>query len=469
MRIIAAFGAWLLAVFPAFAVEYRVSVDWPAGSLQIDVCAERAIDSLRLFAQPHAHRYLRDYWRDDRQPIRLRGEELWTGPLAADTCLHYRVDAAKASAERGSRFTRAHNPRVWLLSPGLWLWRSEEASIVQLDLPPGMQASVPWIPIDGQVRRYRLAAGGGDWPAWSAFGAIDERQVRAADGSSLRIALVDPESPQRAELLHHWLREVAVSATTAFGRFPIPDAQILVLSIDAVSDSPVPWGQTTRGGAPAVQLFVRKDATFAELRADWTAIHEFSHLFHPYLGERGRWLAEGLASYYQNILRARAGLISETDAWQRLDAGFARGRASHSGQSLAALSDAGRYAGIMRIYWGGAAFWLQADLALHAARGFGIDTVLDRYALCCPARDGSIEPMDFLSKLDALAGIDVLVPLAQSYLAMPNFPDLQDTYRTLGLQVTAAGATLASDPSTTRLRRAIMGPRGAPLTTAGDD
>lgn len=462
-------GASLLAAVPAAAVDYKVSLDWPAGMLQIDACVDHATDSLRLFAQPQASRYLRRFWRDDQQRIRQHGDSLWTGPLAAGACLHYRVDAAQASAERSARFARGVGPRVWLLSPGHWLWRSDAAGTLRLDLPPGMQASLPWIPPAGAAHRYRLDAGGGDWPAWSAFGAVDERRVRAADGSGLRIALIDPRSPQRAELLHRWLREVAAAATTAFGRFPVPDAQILVLSIDAGGDSPVPWGQTTRGAAPAVQLFVRKDASLAELRADWTAIHEFSHLFHPYLGERGRWLAEGLASYYQNVLRARSGLLSEADAWQRLDAGFARGRGALPGQSLAELAAAGRRAGTMRIYWGGAAFWLQADLALREARGFGLDTVLGRYARCCLPADDTVEPRAFLGKLDALAGTDLLLPLADRILAMPDFPDLRATYDALGMHVTDGGATLAADPAASRLRQAIMGTREVHMAAAGDD
>jgi hypothetical protein len=72
-----------------------------------------------------------------------------------------------------------------------------------------------------------------------------------------------------------------------------------------------------RRNSVAVLLYVRKGASLEELRADWTAAHELSHLFHPYLGDDGRWLAEGLASYYQNVLRARSGLLEEADAWRR--------------------------------------------------------------------------------------------------------------------------------------------------------
>ena len=62
------------------------------------------------------------------------------------------------------------------------------------------------------------------------------------------------------------------------------------------------------------------DRPLDDLRTDWTATHEFSHLLLPYVSRRDRWLSEGLASYYQNVLRARDGRLSETDAWRKLDA-----------------------------------------------------------------------------------------------------------------------------------------------------
>ena len=57
----------------------------------------------------------------------------------------------------------------------------------------------------------------------------------------------------------------------------------------------------------------------------WTASHELSHLLLPYISRREAWLGEGFASYYQNVLRARAGMLSQREAWQKLHAGFERG------------------------------------------------------------------------------------------------------------------------------------------------
>jgi predicted metalloprotease with PDZ domain len=191
----------------------------------------------------------------------------------------------------------------------------------------------------------------------------------------------------------------------------------------------------------------------AELRADWTAVHELSHLFHPYLGSEGRWLAEGLASYYQNVLRARAGLLAPDDAWRRLEAGFGRGRREASGAPLRELSREHR--GTMRVYWAGAAFWLEADLALRARRT-SLDEVLSQYARCCLRGAGEVAPEAFLADLDRIAGDDTFASLHARYADATTFPPLEDAYAALGLEPRADGLDLSADPRAVALREAIM-------------
>jgi len=193
------------------------------------------------------------------------------------------------------------------------------------------------------------------------------------------------------------------------------------------------------------------------LRADWTAVHELSHLFHPYLGDDGRWLAEGLASYYQNVLRARGGLLEEAEAWRRLDGGFNRGRHEQSGLRLDELSRSHR--GRMRVYWAGAAYWLEMDLALRRA-GSSLDAVLARYSDCCLQGGREVAPEDFVVQLDRIAGGDRFAALYRRYVAARSFPTLDSTYAALGLSEAEAGTLrFSGDADAARLRRAVMGRR----------
>ncbi|GAB3102049.1 M61 family metallopeptidase [Lysobacter terrae] len=284
---------------------------------------------------------------------------------------------------------------------------------------------------------------------------IDQDELRSGD-HVLHLQIAPDIDPDRARMLRAWLAETAQATLAAYGRFPLPDATIRVSEVDGRSSSPVPWGQTSRRGSVAVLLFVRKDASLGELRADWTAVHELSHLFHPYLGDDGRWLAEGLASYYQNVLRARSGLLDEAEAWRRLDAGFGRGRREDSGMRLDELS--GTRHGTMRVYWAGAAYWLETDLALRE-RGGSLDAVLSRYADCCLSGSGEVAPAEFIAQLDQIAGGDAFTRTFQRYSASREFPSLDAAYAKLGLTATTGGLRFSDRAQARRLREAVMGRR----------
>ncbi|RDZ26362.1 hypothetical protein [Lysobacter silvisoli] len=279
-------------------------------------------------------------------------------------------------------------------------------------------------------------------------------------GNVLQVSVEGVSDPERVTLLQRWLAECADASLTAFGRYPLRTARVRIREIDSRDPSPVPWGQTRRGDGVAVLLYVRRGASLEQLRADWTAVHELSHLFHPYLGREGRWMAEGLASYYQNVLRARAGLLTPEQAWRQLDAGFGRGRRVGAG---APLDELGR-GGTMRVYWAGAAYWLEADLALRA-RGLDLDTLLSRYAACC--LDATADDMDamtpqrFAAELDRLGGDGVFVRLYRRYASAREFPDLSAAYAALGLDTDAGGLRYSPEADAVRLRTAIMGPRAS--------
>ena len=289
--------------------------------------------------------------------------------------------------------------------------------------------------------------------------AQDERVLRAGD-SELRVEVVEVPDRERAAMLQHWVAETAAAPLTVFGRFPLRSAEVRVKQVPSDDDSPVPWGQTLRSDGVSVLLFVRENATQEELRADWTAVHELSHLFHPYLGPSGRWMAEGLASYYQNVLRSRVGLLEADEAWRRLEGGFQRGRKATRGVRLDQLQI--RRGGTMRVYWAGAAYWLEADLALRA-HGNSLDAVLAEYSRCCLG-DGTeqVEPATFAAALDRIAKSAVFVPLYRRYAASEEFPSLDAAYRRLGIEIRNGQLQFSRGDAAARMREAIAGPRAIP-------
>lgn len=284
------------------------------------------------------------------------------------------------------------------------------------------------------------------------------RTIRA-DETAMSVEVFGIDDPKRVAMLQRWAEEAARATVLPSGRFPLRSARVEVRETQGRGNSPVPWGQTSRDGDVAVLLYVRRDASYEQLRADWTAVHEFSHLAHPYLGERGRWLAEGLASYHQNLLRARAGLLAPEEAWKRLDAGFRRGEAVAGGPTLDAMGR--QRGGTMRVYWAGAAFWLEMDVALRRDHGTTLEAVLDHYARCCLDGTAHVAPEDFVAALDREAGIELFARQYRDYAESTEFPSLADSYRALGIERTGAGLRFSDAPAARRMREA-MTKRSAP-------
>jgi hypothetical protein len=282
------------------------------------------------------------------------------------------------------------------------------------------------------------------------------RTIRAGE-TALSVEAFGIDDPARVAMLQRWVEEAARATVLPSGRFPLRSARVEVREMQSRSSSPVPWGQTSRDGDVAVLLYVRRDASYEQLRADWTAVHEFSHLAHPYLGERGRWLAEGLASYHQNVLRARAGLLAPEEAWQRLDAGFRRGEAVAGGPALDAMGR--QRGGTMRVYWAGAAYWLEMDLALRRDHDTTLEAVLDRYARCCLDGAAHVAPEDFVAALDRTAGIALFANRYRDYAESTVFPSLTDTYLALGIERSGAVLKYSDGSAARRMREAMTAPK----------
>ena len=109
-------------------------------------------------------------------------------------------------------------------------------------------------------------------------------------------------------------------------------------------------------------ILVGAEAKVRELYDEWVLVHEFTHLGSPYIRDTGAWLNEGLATYIEPIVRARAGWRSVASVWQEWLQNMPRGLDAMGKTGLA-------HAGRGGIYWGGALFMLQADIAIRQASG----------------------------------------------------------------------------------------------------
>ena len=221
---------------------------------------------------------------------------------------------------------------------------------------------------------------------------------------------------------------------------------------------PIPWAEVQRGESPAVHFFIDASRSVNQFKQDWTAVHEFSHLMVPYLHSESRWISEGLAQYYQNVLLARAGAYDALYAWQKIHAGLERGRNSRPELSPNEAASGDARAARMKVYWSGAAIALMADVALRERSGGqeSLDTILERFQTCClPSQDVWSGP-EFFSKLDSLASKPVFMPLYRRYADTAGFPDVSEVFERLGLRVSDDEVSIRRKAELQAVRDAIV-------------
>jgi hypothetical protein len=320
---------------------------------------------------------------------------------------------------------RASDSDAILMSQTQWLWRPEpfppdlDAS-VRFMLPTDRQVSLPWPRADAIYLPDESAF---FTSAFGAFGEFDRQEFSVA-GTSVYITRLGSRPPD--EDVRRWIgRAMQVTASVGAG-FPRDRVHFIIVPVHDRSKEVV-FGMVRRGGGSSVLLVPSLDADVAELETDWVAVHELSHFWLPPLHSEDRWISEGIATYLQEVLRARCGLQSSERAWTRLQEGFERGRKSGTGRKLASETrNMNRTGAYHRIYWAGAAFALEVDVRLRKDSD-GEMTLLRAISDAQPTWGNQARPVAasvFLNALQEASGADFIEALAETYAAQSEFPDI---------------------------------------------
>ena len=434
--------------------QYEVQVAPDLGSLTVEVRLASPVSELRS-RDSNAALYTRDVVDCERgQRLSISSRRLRPGNTQ---CIRYGFDLQSVPSRRrdfySSRF--ADNR---LVSPATWLWlpRLDAATEIRVrfDLPPGVSVSVPWEPYDeAGENAYRFGPSPLSSRAISVFGDFSYREIEVP-GATLRVTLLQGEtSADDREKLLRWLKAAAMNVVRTYGRFPNPSPQVVVVPVGSFGRSAVPFGRVIRDGGEAIQFFVNPDRPLADYVGDWTATHEFSHLLLPYVASRQKWISEGFASYYQNVLMARSGAYSEQRAWQKLHEGFERARA----EPLTSPNSATMRRSRMMVYWSGAAMALMADVELRRRDpDSSLDSLLSELQACCLPSDRTWTGEELFSELDELGDTDVMTEMYRRYANQRGMPDMEGLYRDLGLELQGDRVVLREDARLASLRRSIM-------------
>ena len=444
----------------AAAHQYVVRVDAALETLRVSARFASPVDSVRA-RHNSAGRFLPQ--AEDCEsglPLDRRGRTL-TSPQGSFSCIDYTVNLREAAAVE--RRSAGLDPDNVVVSPAVWLWQPRTTPqarvVVRFVLEDGVDVSVPWQALGDDAHTYEIPPSPRSAGAPAAFGRFIHIPAEPSTGTP-RIALMRSRGDVDNDAIIDWIKDTAGYVSLAYGRFPNPGAQVVVMPVGRNgwnSDSPVPFGRVVRDGGESIELFVDERRPIEDFYDDWTATHEFSHLMLPFLQSSHRWISEGFAQYYQNVLLARAGRYEVQRAWQKLYEGFERGRKSRPELSPNEASRRGVGAATMKIYWSGAVLALIADVELRQ-RSDGresLDDVLDRLQQCClPAAERWTGPQ-LLGKLDSLVSEPVFMPLYDRYADKKGFPDIAPLFGRLGIDIEDGRVVLRDDAELASIRDAM--------------
>lgn len=454
-------GTWFACAGYAADANYTVSADAELNRFDVRACFPDRLPAALVAYDAQARRYLAGMTvtrNDMRRALQPRGPRVPLPGRGTDGCVDYTV--ALDSTPTATRHRGIHRVgRDLVFSPHLLIWYPESRDMtieLAFDLPAGVRVSAPWPRAADAVFHpgERLP----DWDARIALGYFDVDAI-TMPGGTVELAITGDLPVRKRDGLRDWITQGAQALVDVSGRLPVPRLQVLVVPLGRGGE-PVPWGEVQRGGGDAVHLFIDERRPIAEFHADWTLVHELSHLLHPPLDVEGRWFSEGVASYYQNTLRARTGMLSPIQAWRKLHAGFERGRnATLPDLSLLEASEhMMRDRAFQRVYWSGAAIALLADVELRRRSGGAksLDTAMAALQACCLPAQRQWSSVALMTRLDAMSGTDVFTRLYSRHARASEFPDLRPVYAHLGLEVQGGKLHTHDHAAGARLRRDVM-------------
>lgn len=449
-------------------VRYTFALDRGLSRMEATVCFEGGVpEALVAIHDAGRSRIERAdvMRRGGPRPLHHDGRIALDG-VEAGECVRYRTDVAPAW-RRSPGSPGSYRVGEDLVAPtSVWLWapqpRGPETRILaRFALPDGMRASTVWPEAEGEEGWLALDENAFRYLAYVAFGELDIERV-PVPGGCVEAAVLDGALEVDREARARWLGTAGRAVSRVLGRFPAERAGVIVVPTP-FADTPVLFGIVGRGLLPTIALLVGENAREEALVPDWTAVHEFTHLASPYVERDESWITEGLATYYQQVLRAREGLITPQQAWNEMLHGVARGRSEGTGRPLREEArEMGRTFAFGRVYWSGAAIALLADVE-YRRRSEGRESLDTAMVRAAAMRDRTMTAAELIEAMDG-APEGVLARTAARWLDTSEFPEVDPALAWLGVARGERGAVLAEDAPGAAVRDAIMN-EGAPLAS----
>jgi hypothetical protein len=275
-------------------------------------------------------------------------------------------------------------------------------------------------------------------------------------GSSiLRVGFAPGPIALPRERILGWIKKSAEAVSAYYGHFPVAAARVLIVP---AAGKGIKGGQAFGYRGPAIRLIVGRDSSEADLIADWKAVHEMVHLALPDVPEEHLWLAEGLAVYVESIARVQAGDLTPEKIWGDFVRDMPRGLPEEGDRGLDETHTWGR------TYWGGAIFYLMADVEIRKRTGnkLGLQQAMRGVVAAGGTHDQDWTIEKILKTADAATGTDVMSTIHRNMGSKPYDPDLPKLWNELGINDKNGIISFNDQAPLASIRRAITAREAAP-------
>lgn len=337
----------------------------------------------------------------------------------------------------------------WLLAPS----GIPDDTLVRLDLGQGLDATNFATGLMPDGSGFLLRANEISVATFSVFGKFErsEFQLPSVNGqpAQLNVVTLDGSLSVPKDVLQVWLQQTARAVSEFYGGFPVERTLVVVVPVKDADR--VVHGKVLPESSPGIALLVGSQTGPTGLYADWILTHELFHLGFPSFVDEGKWLDEGLATYYEPLIRARQGWLEEAAVWQEFYQNMTRWLRvlEHDG-----LETPGSVRGM---YWAGAVVCLLADIEAYRKTGGRRGLAAGLKALLRAGGDASRvwSLRDAVQHIDAALGAPILAQLTERYTRGAPV-HLSERFAALGVVESNGHVRLDDAAPLANIRRAIM-------------
>jgi hypothetical protein len=278
-------------------------------------------------------------------------------------------------------------------------------------------------------------------------------EIRLSD-ATIELSYTGDSAGLDHSMLREWIAASASAVQNYYGRFPVKHVRI---RIEAGEGRGAQSGKTFAYNGALIRVGVGRYSDSADLKRDWIMTHEMVHLAMPEFPDRYAWLEEGLATYVEPVARVQVGQLTEEKIWRDMLQDMPKGLPAAGDQGLDNTHTWGR------TYWGGAMFYLLADVRIRERTGnrAGLQDALRAIV----ANGGNVEVSwdvrRTLAMGDKATGTNVLIELYDEMRAMPVSPDLAQLWQRLGVKLSRDSVEFDDAAPLAAVRRAITAKPGA--------